>query len=266
MSDYLSTQPQVLAMLQEAKDTPQQDDTRLALADWLDEHNDPDRAEFIRLQCRLAPGSPPLDDDVREDLEKCMDRLLRRHGGCWLGSLWHWWLWPVIWHRGLLAVRLPRRVDAEDIADVLPWIDTVVLVVTGRRTLQMGVQLLAQAQVNHLFLDLRASMSEEHLLNLLAEIPERACLRSLSFDWPLRLRRAVEAGGLSSTPVVSEHFLERLLTQLPVGRHLTHLGSAPGFCLSQEEALTAHGVVAVDVQEQLWMHSLPPQVFCAARP
>jgi uncharacterized protein (TIGR02996 family) len=33
---------------------PDDDTPRLAFADWLDEHGEPERAEFIRVQCRLA--------------------------------------------------------------------------------------------------------------------------------------------------------------------------------------------------------------------
>src|SRR5262245_43514127 len=33
---------------------PDEDAPRLVYADWLDEHGDPDRAEFIRVQCALA--------------------------------------------------------------------------------------------------------------------------------------------------------------------------------------------------------------------
>src|SRR5215218_7287428 len=33
--------------------SPADDAPRLVLADWLDEHGQPDRAEFIRLQCEL---------------------------------------------------------------------------------------------------------------------------------------------------------------------------------------------------------------------
>ncbi|HJZ54739.1 MAG TPA: TIGR02996 domain-containing protein, partial [Gemmataceae bacterium] len=34
---------------------PEEDTPRLAYADWLDEANRPDRAEFIRIQIELAP-------------------------------------------------------------------------------------------------------------------------------------------------------------------------------------------------------------------
>ncbi|MFO0823599.1 MAG: TIGR02996 domain-containing protein [Gemmataceae bacterium] len=39
-----------------------EDTPRLAYADWLDEHGDPDRAEFIRLQIRIANASPAHDN------------------------------------------------------------------------------------------------------------------------------------------------------------------------------------------------------------
>ena len=42
------------AFLQAILETPDDDTPRLIYADWLDEHGDVARAEFIRLQCRLA--------------------------------------------------------------------------------------------------------------------------------------------------------------------------------------------------------------------
>src|SRR5262245_14756362 len=41
-------------LYQAVLDAPDDDAPRLAYADWLDDHGDPDRAQFIRLQCRLA--------------------------------------------------------------------------------------------------------------------------------------------------------------------------------------------------------------------
>ena len=49
-----------------------EDTPRLAYADWLDEHGDPDRAAFIRVQCRLAdlpPGAPDWCDLVEQQDE-----------------------------------------------------------------------------------------------------------------------------------------------------------------------------------------------------
>jgi uncharacterized protein (TIGR02996 family) len=60
------------------------DDTpRLAYADWLDEHDDPDRAEFIRVQCRLADLSPADPDWV--DLTERQDELAARLKPRYLG-------------------------------------------------------------------------------------------------------------------------------------------------------------------------------------
>ena len=48
-------QPQALALLAAAKEAPHDDAPRLVLSDWLDDHGEPERAEFIRAQLRLAP-------------------------------------------------------------------------------------------------------------------------------------------------------------------------------------------------------------------
>lgn len=49
--------PQLLVLLRAARDQPDDEFVRLVLADWLEENGDSFRAEFIRLQCALAPGS-----------------------------------------------------------------------------------------------------------------------------------------------------------------------------------------------------------------
>jgi len=53
--------PQLLSFLEAAWHTPEDNTPRLVLADWLEDQGDGVRAEFIRLQCRLAPGSPLLN-------------------------------------------------------------------------------------------------------------------------------------------------------------------------------------------------------------
>ena len=57
-----------------------EDTPRLAYADWLDEHGDPDRAAFIRAQCRLADLSPAEPDwiDLREQQFELAARLKSR--------------------------------------------------------------------------------------------------------------------------------------------------------------------------------------------
>jgi uncharacterized protein (TIGR02996 family) len=77
---------------------PDDDLPRLIYADWLDEHGDPDRAEFIRLQCALAAGSEELkrwpDPKKREEV------LLMKHSEEWMQPLW-----------SLLGLRFPSKVS-----------------------------------------------------------------------------------------------------------------------------------------------------------
>src|SRR5262249_46987469 len=57
------------------------DAPRLVYADWLDENGGPDRAQFIRVQCRLA--SMGKFDLARYELEGQEEELLRLHGKKW---------------------------------------------------------------------------------------------------------------------------------------------------------------------------------------
>ena len=65
--------------------SPHDDTLRLAYADWLDEHDRPERAEFIRLQCELAQlvyGEPaPAEMKAREA------ELWARHRAAWTAGL-----------------------------------------------------------------------------------------------------------------------------------------------------------------------------------
>ena len=49
----MTTDPDYLALLKAVTENVADDLPRLVLADWLDEHGQPDWAEFIRVQCRL---------------------------------------------------------------------------------------------------------------------------------------------------------------------------------------------------------------------
>jgi uncharacterized protein (TIGR02996 family) len=60
---------------------PDDDTPRLVYADWLDEHGQPDRAEFIRLQCELAQVSEA--DQSQKSLQRAA-WLLWRHTKEWL--------------------------------------------------------------------------------------------------------------------------------------------------------------------------------------
>lgn len=64
---------------------PDSDTLRLALADWLDEHDDAPRAEFVRVQIELARGGP--SPERRRELEICQSELLRAHDTHWVAPL-----------------------------------------------------------------------------------------------------------------------------------------------------------------------------------
>jgi uncharacterized protein (TIGR02996 family) len=68
-------------------DDPDDDTARLVYADWLDEHDDPTRAEFVRLQCRLAERTqretvPGADPDQQREFQ-----LRTQMGERWLAEL-----------------------------------------------------------------------------------------------------------------------------------------------------------------------------------
>src|SRR5262245_61459292 len=66
------------------RESPRDDVPRLVYADWLDDHGDTARAEFIRVQCELArlPGK-----ERRAELEHRERALLSANRGAWLGPL-----------------------------------------------------------------------------------------------------------------------------------------------------------------------------------
>src|SRR6266545_1670040 len=64
---------------------PAEDTPRLAYADWLDEHGDPDRAACIRLQIEAA--RLPDGDARRAELDETTRLLVVAHLDAWLGPL-----------------------------------------------------------------------------------------------------------------------------------------------------------------------------------
>ncbi len=86
------------AFLQAVLDAPDDDAPRLLFADWLDEHGDPDRAEFIRVQIALA-GRPA--DHAVAGLRSRQNALLALHDDEWSepvrGVAFAW-----AFHRGFL--------------------------------------------------------------------------------------------------------------------------------------------------------------------
>jgi uncharacterized protein (TIGR02996 family) len=72
------------AFLAAIREAPDDDTPRLVFADWLDEHGDAARAEFIRAQCELAGGG---GGRRRERLLRRERELLLEHEHSWLGPL-----------------------------------------------------------------------------------------------------------------------------------------------------------------------------------
>jgi uncharacterized protein (TIGR02996 family) len=73
------------AFLADILENPDDDAPRLIFADWLDDKGDPERAEFIRLQCALA--SEPADHPGRAEQERREVELLEAHRATWAGAL-----------------------------------------------------------------------------------------------------------------------------------------------------------------------------------
>jgi uncharacterized protein (TIGR02996 family) len=72
------------ALLRAIIESPEDDVPRLVYADWLDEHGQVARGEFIRLQCELE-HLPPEAPRRHEIADRC-DDLLAEHEEAWLGS------------------------------------------------------------------------------------------------------------------------------------------------------------------------------------
>jgi uncharacterized protein (TIGR02996 family) len=81
----MSSNPALLAAV---CDAPDDDAPRLVYADWLDEHGDADRAEFIRLQ--IERSRLPERDPRASALEARADDLLRAHDHAWRAELPAW--------------------------------------------------------------------------------------------------------------------------------------------------------------------------------
>src|SRR5262249_3163249 len=73
------------------RERPDDDLPRLIFADWLDEHGQSERAEFIRLQCAVACGQDnvgrPLTEAARKKLTERAQELLEKHRGEWEARL-----------------------------------------------------------------------------------------------------------------------------------------------------------------------------------
>jgi uncharacterized protein (TIGR02996 family) len=88
------------SLLQGILDAPEDDAPRLVFADWLDDEGEPDRAEFIRTQIRLA--STAGDDPNYEEFRKRAGQLLSCHFTEWVKEVPGWARHDVKFARGFI--------------------------------------------------------------------------------------------------------------------------------------------------------------------
>jgi uncharacterized protein (TIGR02996 family) len=104
------------AFIQAIADAHADDAPRLIYADWLDEHGQPERAEFIRGQCRLA-AMRPRDKGYRPLAER-IAVLAREHGRKWDREL-RKLATQVSYHRGFAdAATVPARKFLDNAQDL----------------------------------------------------------------------------------------------------------------------------------------------------
>src|SRR5687767_753912 len=97
---------EVLALLADIKQEPDDDGLRLILADWLEDHGGPlDRARAELIRCQVEHARLPAHDPRRFPLGGRARQLERQHLRDWLGPLERWAVDPVH-RRGLLTVWL----------------------------------------------------------------------------------------------------------------------------------------------------------------
>src|SRR5262245_7873144 len=180
------------AILQEITAHPEEDAPRLVYADWLDDHGQSARAEFIRLQIRLARMSE--EDPERPDLLDREEELLRRHPVAWRADLPAWARreWPTF-RRGFVdsisvtATQFLRHGDA--LFRVAPLEGLGLRAVAGQLAAALASPHLKQLTA----LDLR----ENHLAD--ADVPVLTASPHLARLTDLNLRKNdLAAGGMGA--------------------------------------------------------------------
>jgi uncharacterized protein (TIGR02996 family) len=166
-------------LLQACKDEPDDDSPRLVLADWLEEHGQGERSEFVRLQIRLARQEILAGDEAAAHAR--LHELYLRHAGEWLGGL-HDWPGRCAFRRGLIEVhaglKALRAQPPQSVApDAAPWLESLVLEYGGQRAIDdlLGLDALACFSA----LDVSDVRLKPQWLARLANSPRVAHLRRL---------------------------------------------------------------------------------------
>ncbi|VTR98052.1 TIGR02996 domain-containing protein [Tuwongella immobilis] len=103
------------ALLAAIRESPNELLPRLAFADWCEEHQQPERAAFIREQCAAAAGASPYDPQARQFQQSAALRL-HAHSAEWYPQLSHATRSQLIHERGFpIAVRINPLVLPADL-------------------------------------------------------------------------------------------------------------------------------------------------------
>jgi uncharacterized protein (TIGR02996 family) len=81
----MSSMTENQTLLNAIVENPDDDAVRLVYSDWLEEHGQADRAEFVRVQIELARGK--ASEARRERLRRRERELLAAHEAEWVGPL-----------------------------------------------------------------------------------------------------------------------------------------------------------------------------------
>jgi uncharacterized protein (TIGR02996 family) len=219
---------------------PSDNTTRLIFADWLDDHDDPDRAAFIRLAVRLE--RLPEDHPNRAALLARYNDQRLTNGPRWLGPQPD--TLEDVGYRGGLIERAVFRADAPA-ADVEGFIDRHPireLSIDGKRSLRELARSPALEQIRSLIVRSGSLKRQAHLLDRLLSSPHLHHLDELS---------------LKGDAV--DNYLARVLTDAPALRGLvvlrleqTRLSDAGIMQLLWPEALPGLREWHVDCPQATW--------------
>jgi uncharacterized protein (TIGR02996 family) len=116
------------ALLSAIWEHPHEDTPRLVYADWLDEHEQPERAEFIRVQIELARLGEWDDSPRKAELERREKQLWAKHAKTWKTGLSPFLQKRAGFHRGFPAPPLREmpsskfvKLTADDFAGAPLW-------------------------------------------------------------------------------------------------------------------------------------------------
>jgi uncharacterized protein (TIGR02996 family) len=215
------------AFLEAIIESPDDDGLRLIYADWLEEHGQPERAEFIRVQITLA--TLPADNPRRQELKTRETDLLTRHQAEWRGRAPSGIVHRVFWRGFVEAVRVHGQTfvaDAEALFSLGPIRQVSFVEVEGHLTCIAFSSYLPRLEA----VDLRHHRLGNSWVAVLVRSPNLARLVRLDLggnaigDWGARaLAASPHLGGLRTLGLEDNWIEEDGLWALANTRHLGRL-------------------------------------------